>query len=66
MQISNPQKSKVTTINIGNFVYIQPNIEGRTISIVLPDNSEVVFKAECHQLLVLWIAALKVAMAKGI
>ena len=66
LQITHPRKKKVTTINVSNFVHIQPNIEGRTMRIVLPDNSEMIFKAENHQLLVLWIAALKVSMSKGI
>ena len=65
LQISNPKRNKVTLINVSNFVHIQPNIERRTMSIVLPDDSEIVFKAECHQLLVLWIASIKVAMSKG-
>ena len=65
LQISNPKNNKVTSINVSNFVHIRPNIERRTMSIVLPDDSEIVFKAECHQLLVLWIASIKVAMSKG-
>ena len=66
LQITHPRKNKVTTINVSNFVHVQPNIEGRTMRIVFPDNGEMVFKAESHQLLVLWIAALKVSMSKGI
>ena len=52
-------------IDISNIVYIQPNIEETTITIALPDNSELAFRAKNHQLLVLWTAALKVAMSKG-
>ena len=65
LQICNPRKNKVATIDVSNIVCVHPNVEDRTITIVLPDNSEIVFKAESHQLLVLWIAALKVAMSKG-
>ena len=66
LQIFNPKKNKVATVDVSNIVYVHPNIEDRTITIVLPDYSEIVFKAERHQLLILWIAALKVAMSKGI
>ena len=66
LQIFNPKRNKLATIDISNIVYVYPNVEDRTITIVLPDYSEIVFKAERHQLLVLWIAAIKVAMSKGI
>ena len=65
LQIVNPRRNKVASIDVSNIVYVHPNVEDRTITIVLPDDSEIVFKAVSHQLLVLWIAALKVAMSKG-
>ena len=65
LQITHPRKKKVTTINVSNIVHVQPYVERRRMRIVLLDNSEMVFKAESHQLLVLWIAALKVSMSNG-
>ena len=66
LQIHNLKKHKLATIDVSNFVYVHPNIEEMTITIVLPDDSEIVFKIGSHQLLVLWMAALKVSMSKGI
>ena len=65
LQIHNLKKKKVTTFDISNFVYVHPNIEDMTIMIILPDDSEIVFKIGSHRLLVLWMAALKVSISKG-
>lgn len=66
LQISNPnKKNKVTTVDVSNIVMIKPDVEQRTITIVLPDDSELILRAESYRLLVLWIAVLKVSMSKG-
>jgi len=66
LQISNTKKNKVITIDVSNIVSVQPLVEDRTFTIVLPDDNELVLKAENHQLLVLWTAILKVAISKGL
>ena len=67
LQIYDHKMKKMSTIDISNIGNILYNIEDRTIAIniVLPGDSEILFKAKSHQLLVSWIATLRVAMSKG-
>ena len=66
LQITNPKTRKVTTIDVSNIISIQPIFKNRVITILLPNSAELNFKADNDQLLVAWVAALKVAIGKGI
>ena len=65
LQITDPRILKTTTIDVSNIISVQPIIESRVITILLPNNTELKFKASSDQLLVSWVAALKVAIGKG-
>ena len=65
LQITDPRTQKTTTIDVSNIISVQPIIESRVITILLPNNAEIKFKADSNQLLVSWVAALKVAIGKG-
>ena len=65
LQITNPKSLKVTTIDISNIISVQPIVENRVITILLPNSAELNFRADNDQLLATWVAALKVAIGKG-
>ena len=66
LQITDPRTQKITTIDVSNIISVQPIIENKVITILLPHNTELKFKAENDQLLISWVAALKVAIGKGV
>ena len=65
LQITDPRNQKVTIIDVSNIISVQPIVGSKVITILLPHNNELKFKAESDQLLISWVAALKVAIGKG-
>ena len=65
LQIVNPKVFKVNTIDVSNIISVQPIMENRIITILLPNNTELKFRADSEQLLMAWVCALKVAIGKG-
>jgi len=65
LQVHNNRNSKTITIDASNIISVESFDGDLLITLVLPNNREMSFKAESLQLLVQWVSSLKVAIGKG-
>lgn len=65
LQITDPKTQKVTVIDVSNIISVEPIIDLNIITVVLPNNAELKFKADSDNLFISWVATLKVAIGKG-
>jgi len=65
LQIHNNKNSKTVIIDASNIMSVESLDKELLITIILPNNKEMNFRAESPQLFTHWLSSLKVAIGKG-